>query len=194
VSAAAQRQAGHAAVPPISIVLVVAVADNGVIGRENKLPWRLRTDMQRFRALTVGKPVLMGRYTFLSIGKPLKGRTTIVMSRDPAFAAMGAIVAPSLEAAIAVARGDALRRSADAIAVVGGQDIFARTMAMADGLEITYVHASPAGDTFFPPIDAAVWQEVAREEHSAGPGDEFPFTFVSYRRAAGADANRGRDP
>ena len=99
----------------MDIIIVAAVAENGIIGRGNALPWRLKSDMAHFRALTMGKPVIMGRKTFLSIGKPLKGRTTIVVSRDREFAAAGAVVAPNLDAAFAVAHGDALRRQAGAI-------------------------------------------------------------------------------
>jgi dihydrofolate reductase len=166
----------------ISLTLVVAVAENGVIGRSGGLPWRLKSDLAHFRALTWGKPVVMGRRTFASIPKPLKGRTTIVVSRDPAFAAPGIVVAPNLAAALATARGDALRRGADAIAIIGGQDIFARTLPMADRLEITEVHARPQGDTFFPPIDPEQWRDVGRTAHPAGPGDDAPFTFVTYER------------
>lgn len=176
--------AGRASAPArrIGLILVVAVADNGVIGRAGGLPWRLKSDLQHFRALTWGKPVVMGRRTFASIPKPLKGRTTIVVSRDPAFAAPGIVVAPSLEAALAAARGDALRRSVDAIMVIGGQDIFARTLPVADRLEVTEVHAKPEGDTFFPPVDRGVWREIGRTTHAAGPGDDAPFTFVTYER------------
>jgi dihydrofolate reductase len=168
----------------ISLVLVAAVAENGVIGRDNALPWRLKSDMQHFRALTWGKPVLMGRKTFLSIGEPLKGRTNIVVSRDPGFAAPGVIVARELAVALAVARADALRRSADAIMVLGGAEIFAQTMPQADRLEISFVHARPEGDTFFPAIDPAVWRRIAEKPHSAGPDNSAPFTLISYERAS----------
>jgi dihydrofolate reductase len=168
---------------PIAIVLVVAVADNGVIGRDNALPWRLSTDLKRFKALTLGKPVLMGRKTFLSIGRPLPGRTNIVVSRNAAFAAAGVLVAGSLDVALAAARGDALRRGVDEIAVIGGTDIFAQCLPLAHRLEVTHVHARPEGDTFFPAIDTARWRPVAREEHAAGLRDEFPFTAVTYRPA-----------
>ena len=139
----------------VAIVLLAAVAENGVIGRDNALPWRLKSDMQRFRALTMGKPVVMGRKTYVSIGKPLKGRTNIVVSRDRAFAAAGVVVAHDLASALTAARGDALRRGADAIMVIGGTDIFVQTLPLADRLEITIVHARPQGDTLFPPIDPA---------------------------------------
>jgi dihydrofolate reductase len=163
-------------------VIVAAVAENGVIGRDNSLPWRLKSDMQHFRALTLGKPVIMGRKTFQSLGKPLKERTNIVVSRDPNFAGAGIVVAPSLDDALSAARGDALRRGADAIAIIGGHDVFSRAFPVVDVLEITHVHAKPAGDTFFPPIDATIWREVSREDHPAGPVDEAAFTFATYQR------------
>src|SRR5262245_41722377 len=129
------------------VVLIAAVADNGMIGQGGDLPWRLKSDLAHFRALTMGRPVVMGRKTYLSIGKPLAGRTTIVVSRDPALAIAGAVVAPSIARALAAARGDALRRSVGEIMVAGGADIYAQTMPLADRLEITHVHARPAGDT-----------------------------------------------
>jgi dihydrofolate reductase len=167
----------------MKIVLVAAVADNGVIGRGNALPWRLRSDMQHFRALTMGKPVIMGRKTYLSIGKPLTGRTTVVVSRDPAFAVPGVVVAPSLDAALEAARGDALRRGVDAIMVAGGAEIYAQSQARADRLEITHVHAAPDGDAVFPTIDPATGREVARRDNPPGPDDAFAATFVTYERA-----------
>lgn len=167
----------------IAIVLLAAVADNGVIGRGGALPFRQSSDLKRFKALSFGKPVLMGRKTFLSIGKPLPGRTNIVISRDPGFAAPGVLVAPGLDAALEAARGDALRRGTGEIVVIGGAAIFAMTMPLAERLEITHVHAKPEGDTHFPPIDAANWREVARNEHLAGPQDEAPFSYVTYQRA-----------
>jgi dihydrofolate reductase len=167
----------------ISIVLVAAVADNGVIGRDNIMPWRLSSDLKRFKALTIGKPVLMGRKTLFSIGKPLPGRTNIVVSRNESFSAPGVLVAGDLAAALSAARGDALRRGADEIAVIGGTDIFAQCMPLADRLEITHVHARPEGDTYFPPIDQSRWRAAARREHPAGPRDETSFTCVTYVRA-----------
>jgi dihydrofolate reductase len=170
---------GAARVP---LVLVAAVAENGVIGRAGGLPWRLKTDLKRFRALTVGHPVVMGRKTYLSFGKPLKGRTNIVVTQDPAFAAAGIVVAPSLDAALEVAEGDALRRGAAAIVIGGGADIYAETIDSAARLEITRVHVRPEGDTMFPPIDPARWRETARDEYPAGPDDEAPFTTLTYER------------
>ena len=167
----------------INVVLIAAVADNGVIGRDNTMPWRLGSDLKRFKALTVGKPVVMGRKTYLSIGKPLPGRTNIVVSRDAGFAAPGLLVAGSLDAALSAARDDALRRGGHEIVVIGGSDIYAQCMPLADRLEITHVHARPDGDTRFPPIDRALWREIARSEHSAGPQDEVNFAYVTYVRA-----------
>jgi dihydrofolate reductase len=165
-----------------SIVLVAAVSANGVIGRDNALPWRLKSDLRRFRALTIGKPVIMGRKTFLSLGKPLPGRTNIVVSRNPGFAAPGVVTAPTLPAALDAARGDALRRGADAVAVIGGAELYAQMLPLADRLEITQVHADIRGDAMFPPIDPSVWREAAREEQSAGPDDDADMSFVTYRR------------
>ena len=177
--------------PAVGVTFVVAVADNGVIGQGGGLPWRLKSDMQHFRAATMGKPVVMGRKTYLSIGKPLAGRTNIVVSRDRAFAAPGVLVAPSIEAALTVARGDALRRGAAEIAVIGGADIYAQTMTAADRLVVTRVHLRPGGDTKFPSVDPNVWKEVERAEHRAGPHDEADFAIVVYeRRAAGAAGGR----
>jgi dihydrofolate reductase len=165
-----------------TILIVAAVAENGVIGRGNALPWRLKSDMQHFRALTMGKPVVMGRKTYLSIGRPLAGRTTIVVSRDANFAAPGIVVAPRLDAAIAVARGDALRRGADAVAVVGGADIYAQALPLATRLAVTEVHKRVEGDVRFPRIDPTLWHESARSEHQPAAEDEAAFAFVFYER------------
>ena len=172
----------HAARVPI--VLVAAVAENGVIGQGGGLPWRLKSDLQYFRAVTIGKPVLMGRKTFVSIGKPLAGRTNIVISRDQDFAAPGALVASSLDAAMTAARGDALRRGADAIAVIGGAEIYRQTIGRADRLVITRVHLRPEGDAGFPDIDAKIWDEIERSEHQPGPEDAAGFSRVLYKRRA----------
>jgi dihydrofolate reductase len=166
----------------MNILLVAAIAENGVIGRGNALPWRLKSDLLHFRALTMGKPVVMGRKTYLSIGKPLQGRTTIVVSRDRAFAAPGVVVAPSLEAALAAARGDALRRNADAIVVAGGAEIYAQAMPIATQLAITRVHNHIDGDAYFPAIDPGAWHESTRSEHQPAAEDEAAFAFVTYDR------------
>ena len=125
------------------VVFIVAVAENGVIGAKGAIPWRLKSDMQRLKALTLGKPVVMGRKTFVSIGRPLPGRTNIVITRDMNFRAAGAVVTTSFDAARAIATGDALRRLVTEIAVIGGAEIYAQWMGIADRLEITEVHARP---------------------------------------------------
>ena len=168
----------------LPIVIVAAISENGAIGRDNGLPWRLKSDMAHFRAITMGKPVVMGRKTYHSIGKPLPGRTTIVVSRDPAFAAPGIVVALSIESALTAAHGDALRRGATCIIVAGGADLYAQTMPLAERLDITYVHRTVDGDAYFPVIDCSLWHEIARDEHAAAPGDDAAFAFVTYGRAA----------
>ncbi len=134
----------------VGLVLVAAVAENGVIGRDGGLPWRLPSDLRRFRAITLGHPVVMGRKTYGAIGKPLPGRTNILITRDAAFAARGVVAAPSLEAALMVARGDALRRGVRDIMIIGGADLYGQTIGRACRLEITRVHARPAGDSVVP--------------------------------------------
>jgi dihydrofolate reductase len=167
----------------MDLVLVAAIAENGVIGRGNALPWRLKSDMAHFRAATMGKPVIMGRKTYLSIGKPLSGRTTIVVSRDRTFAAPGIVVAANWDAALAAACGDALRRGTDTMIVAGGAEIYAQALPLASHLDVTRVHKHVEGDTHFPAIDAAVWRETAREEREAAAGDDAAFAFVIYERA-----------
>ena len=166
----------------MEIVFVVAIAENGIIGAGNAMPWRLKSDLARFKALTTGKPVIMGRKTFESLPRrPLPNRTNIVITRDAAYRAAGAIVTTSAADAGAVALGDALRRSAAEIAVIGGAEIFRQWIDRADRLEITEVHAQPDGDTHFD-IDKAHWQETARIRHAAGPDDSADYSYVTYRR------------
>ena len=144
----------------MEIVMIVAVAENGVIGAAGAIPWRLKSDMARFKALTSGKPVVMGRKTFVSIGRPLPGRTNIVVTRDAAFRADGVVVTNSFADAMAIATGDALRRFATEIEV----------------------HARPDGDTRFAAIDARDWEEVARVRNPAGADDSADFSYVTFRR------------
>jgi len=166
----------------MEIVLMVAVADNGVIGAGGAIPWRLKSDQQRLKAMTMGKPVVMGRKTFVSLRRPLPGRTNIVVTRDANFAAAGAVVTTSFAAARAVATGDALRRFVNEIAVIGGAEIYAQWIDIADRLEVTEVHARPQGDTHFAAIDRALWEEVARVRNSSGPDDSADFSYVTYIR------------
>ena len=166
----------------MEIVLIVAVAENGVIGARGAIPWRLQSDMARFKALTTGKPVVMGRKTFVSIGRPLPGRTNIVVTRDVGFRAEGVVVTHSFTDAKAIATGDALRRFATEIAVIGGAEIYAQWMDSADRLEITEVHARPDGDTHFPAVDPTAWEEAALVRNPAGSHDSADFSYVTFRR------------
>jgi dihydrofolate reductase len=166
----------------IEIVLIVAVAENGVIGSNGTIPWRLKSDLQRLKTMTMGKPVVMGRKTFESLRRPLSGRTNIVITRDANFRAPGAVVTTSFAQARAIALGDALRRLATEIAVIGGAEIYAQWMDFADRLEVTEVHARPEGDTTFAAIDPTDWQEVARLRNSATSDDSADYSYVTYRR------------
>ncbi|MBN8982388.1 MAG: dihydrofolate reductase [Rhizobiales bacterium] len=166
------------------IVFVVAVAENGIIGRDNALPWRLKSDLQRLKKMTIGKPVVMGRKTFASIGRPLPDRTNIVITRDRSFKADGIVVAASLAEARNLAIEDALRRNVTEIMVLGGAEIFKQWMEFADRLEVTEVHARPDGDTRLDLVDAAKWQEVARERHAKAEGESADYSYVTYRRRA----------
>jgi len=166
----------------MNIVLVAAIGENNVIGRDGQLPWRLKSDLAHFRRVTINKPVVMGRKTFQSIGKPLTDRTNIVITRDPNFAAAGIVTAPDFKIALDLARRDAEARGTDEIMIIGGSDVFAASLPLAARLEITHVHASPEGDVTFPPIDPKVWREASRSEHAAGPQDDAAFAVVSYVR------------
>jgi dihydrofolate reductase len=165
----------------IEIVLIAAVADNGVIGFRGALPWRLKSDQRRFRAMTMGKPVVMGRKTFESIGKPLVDRVNIVVSARSDFAPEGVVVAPDLDRALAVAHQHA--GTGGEVMVIGGGAIYAAAIGRADRLYITHVAASPPGDTHFPPIDPDTWRAVSQEAVPAGEKDSAASTFVVYERA-----------
>lgn len=179
---------------PPHIALVAAAGRNRVIGREGTLPWHLATDLARFRRLTRGKPVVMGRKTFETIGRPLPHRLNIVISRNPAFAPAGAEVVPSLEAALARAATEARARGADEISVIGGGEIYAQALPLADRIYLTEVDATPDGDAYFPHLDPGRWTVMRREAHSAGPQDDHAFVFVDYERSVdyewGIDSDR----
>lgn len=164
------------------LAIIVALAENGVIGRDNRLIWRLKTDLRRFREITWGKPMLMGRRTFESIGRALPGRETVVLTRDRAFASPGVQAAHDWDEALARAQESAGRRGADEISVVGGAEIYRLALPHTDRLRLTLVHARPEGDTVFPPYDAGAFCEVARGAYPAGPEDEHAFTFVDLER------------
>jgi dihydrofolate reductase len=166
----------------LPLLVVAAVARNGVIGANNVLLWRLPSDLKRFRALTMGKPLVMGRKTFDAIGLPLQGRETIIVTRDKNFAPAGALVGHSIEAALALATARATAIGADAIVIAGGGEIYAQTIGRADRLSITEVALDPFGDTRFPRIDPSAWREVRREAGERGPRDEAGFAFIDYER------------
>ena len=166
----------------VPLWIVAAVARNRVIGADNKLLWRLSSDLRRFKALTIGKPLVMGRKTFQSIGRVLPGRETIVLTRDRSFSPDGGLVAHSLEAALTLAAQRAAAMGADAIVIAGGGELYAETIDRANRLAITEVALEPEGDARFPPIDASVWREVRREKGVRGPRDDADFDFVDYER------------
>jgi dihydrofolate reductase len=164
------------------LVLVVAVGENGVIGKNGQLPWKIPGDLKRFKQLTTGKPVVMGRLTFESMGGPLKGRTNIVLTSNANYKAEGAIVVTKLDDALALAAKDAAQKNIDEVAIIGGNVVFAETLPKASRLEITEVHGSPEGDAFFPPFDKNEWKEIYRDGPHQGENDSLPYTFVTYER------------
>lgn len=157
-----------------AITIVIARADNGVIGKEGGLPWRLPADLRRFKALTLGKPVLMGRRTWDSLGRALPGRRNLVLTRDPLWSAPGAERVGNIEAALAIAE-------APELIVIGGAEVCALALPLASRFELTQVHASPDGDTWLPALDPGQWREIAREKHPAD-GDHPGFAFVTLAR------------
>jgi dihydrofolate reductase len=167
--------------PKISIV--VAVAENGVIGRENGLPWKLSTDLKRFKALTSGKPVVLGRKTFESFGgKPLPGRPHVIVTRRSDYHPDGVDVADSLEAAVARAKAIAAETGVDEICVIGGGEIYAQALPLADILHITHVEAAVEGDTHFPPIDDKSFERVESTAVPVGERDSHATRYEIYRR------------
>jgi dihydrofolate reductase len=174
------------------LLLVAAVARNGVIGRDGGMPWRLPSDLRRFRAATMGLPVIMGRATFESIGRPLDGRTNVVVTRDRAYRADGVTVVHDTDAALSAAREAAALTGAPSVAVIGGGTLYEAFLPAADRLLITHVDAEPDGDTRFPAIDPAVWTCVSREALPRGEKDSTDTVFAEYRRIA--PSGRDRSP
>jgi dihydrofolate reductase len=160
----------------VIVSILVAVAENGVIGVQGRLPWHLPLDLKRFKHLTVGHPMIMGRKTWESIGKPLPGRTSIVVTRNPGYVAAGAFVATSLEAALA-----ACARDSEAF-VIGGEAVYADALPRAHRLYLTRVHAEVEGDAYFPNVDWEEWMLVGEERYEADPRHAFAFTFLDYQR------------
>ena len=164
------------------ISLVVAVAENGVIGVRGGLPWRIKADLKRFRSVTMGKPIVMGRKTFDSIGRVLDGRDNIVVTRRAETVPEGVLLARSVDEALKLAEACARRRGVDEVCVIGGEALFRDTLPLAERLYVTHVAAAPEGDVFFPAISPAGWVERSRETLPASQGDSATATYVIYER------------
>jgi dihydrofolate reductase len=164
------------------LVAVAAVARNGVIGADNGLPWRVSSDLKHFKALTMGKPLILGRRTFESLQRPLPGRELIVVTRDPRFSPAGVRVAHSPMEALAVARRLAKALAVDEIMVGGGAEIFRALLDETQRIELTEIALEPDGDAFFPSLDMAQWRETKRETPPRGDRDEANFAFVTLAR------------
>jgi dihydrofolate reductase len=165
-----------------AIAIIAAVARNGVIGAHNNLIWRLSSDLKRFRALTMGKPVIMGRKTWDSINRLLPGRQIIVVTRNAGFAVDGVLNAPTLDSALSLAREIAPQMGAKEIVIAGGGEIYRQSIHLAQHLYITEVDLEPRGDVRFPAIDSEQWREVRREKIARGERDEADSVFVEYVR------------
>lgn len=162
--------------------IIVAQSENHIIGRGNKLPWYLPEDLKYFKRITQGKPIVMGRKTYESIGRPLPGRTNIVISRDPAYQAKGVQSVTSLEAALAFAEQQAVIDGSEEVLVIGGAEIYAQALHQADRLYVTQVHATIEGDASFPVIDASLWEQVMREDFFADGPNPYDYSFLVYQR------------
>lgn len=160
------------------VALVVAAAENGVIGRDGEMPWHLPADLAHFKSLTLGKPVVMGRRTHESIGRPLPGRLNLVLSRDPHYAPKGCRRVASLDEAIDLAASEGARE----IMVIGGGGVYHEAMETADRIYLTRVHSAPAGDTFFLDPDPTQWREISRQERAADDRNPFALTFLELVR------------
>lgn len=158
------------------VSLVVAMSENRVIGRDNDLPWRLPADLAHFKRLTLGKPIIMGRKTYESIGRPLPGRQNIVLTRDKSFQAPGCDICLGLDEAMAVAG------NVDEVMIIGGAALYETLLARADRIYLTEVHADIEGDTWFPELDSADWKEVSRELHAADERNNLDYSFVTLDR------------
>ena len=165
------------------LALVVAMSENGVIGRDGGLPWHIRSDLKNFKAITQFKPVIMGSTTWESLPrKPLSGRLNLVLSRDPKFEAEGGVVCSTLMEALDIAREHAGDDGADEICVIGGANVYEQTLPKADRLYVTHVHAEIEGDTRFTAIDPHIWKVVREDRFEKGEGDDYAFTLKVYER------------
>jgi len=160
----------------VSLSVIAAVARNGVIGLENTLPWHLSEDLKRFKSLTMGHHIIMGRKTYESLGRLLPGRTTVIVTRNPAYQISGALMASSLREAVALCKGD------DEPFMIGGAQLYQDAITLADKLYITQIEQDYAGDAYFPPFDLTQWKETARQSGTSAAG--LPYAFVDYVRAS----------
>ncbi len=167
----------------MTIALIVAASENNVIGRNNQLPWYLPGDLQYFKAMTLGKPVIMGRKTFESIGKPLPGRDNIVISRQSDYPTEGIKLVSSLDQAIALGESINLINGVDEVMIIGGAQIYAESLELADRVYLTRVHRHVEGDAHFPALDAGSWHEIAREDIAAKEPNPFDFSYLVLERS-----------
>ena len=159
------------------IAIVVAVAENNVIGKDNQLIWHLPADLRFFKNLTMGHPILMGRKTFESIGKPLPGRTTVIITRQPDFEAPGCIVVNSVDAAISEAQ-----TIDQDVYIIGGAEIYKQALAKTDTIYLTRVHHTFEGDTFFPELDENDWEMISEEKHEPDEKNKYSYSFITLKR------------
>lgn len=170
----------------VPVAMIAAIGQNFVIGADGQIPWRLPTDFAHFKRMTLGKPLIMGRKTYESIGRPLPGRTTLIVTRQSGYAPMGVLVCHSLEAAVEQAQGIAARDGADEVMIGGGAEIYSAAMPLSDRLYITHVAVSPEGDARFPPIDPVTWEVAHRHDIVRGEKDNADFTVLTYARRDGS--------
>ncbi|MBR9827908.1 MAG: dihydrofolate reductase [Oceanospirillales bacterium] len=173
------------------LAMIVAQSLNRVIGIDNKLPWYLPEDLKYFKRVTLGKPIIMGRKTFESIGRPLPGRTNIIITRDPAWTHPGVRVVHSLDEGLALGESLALIDGVDEAVVIGGAEIYTLCLPQADRLYLTQVHAEIEGDAFFPELSPSEWQELAREDFQAIEPNPYDYSFIVLERSAAEDAHAG---
>lgn len=166
----------------MKVSLMAALAENGVIGQDNALPWHLPNDLQHFKATTLGKPIIMGRKTWESLGRPLPGRKHIVITRQTGYEAPGIQVVSTLDAALQLAQCIALADGVEESVIIGGAEIYALALPRCDRMYLTEVHADVPGDTFFPAFDHAAWREVQRERFVAENNNPHDYSFVVYER------------
>lgn len=162
----------------MKISIIVAIAENGVIGLNNRLIWRLSDDLKNFKALTYGHFIIMGRKTYESIGKPLPGRTNIILSKNRSYEAEGCVIVQSVDKALKYS----ISKNQEEVFIIGGAQIYKETLSIADKLYLTRVHASPEGDTFFPTIDFSDWKEIAHTNFHRNEKNDFDFEIIELIR------------